>query len=327
MKTEHLKNRIFEVSQPGEFEELALDVFRFQYNNVKIYREFVDYLGISASSITNLEEIPFLPISFFKEKEVLANGFSPQKTFTSSATTGTRVSRHFVPDIQMYETSFRLSFEQFYGSISDYRIFALLPGYLERSGSSLVYMAKDMIEKSGHPDSGFFLHDINRLTDLLKKHTHQKTLLLGVSFALWDLAELDLQLGENTIVMETGGMKGRRREVIREELHQILTSGLGVEKIHSEYGMTELLSQAYSSGDGLFRCPPWMDILIRDPEDPLSLLPQGRGGGINVIDLANIYSCAFIATQDLGRKHDSNLFEVLGRFDYSDVRGCNLMVM
>jgi phenylacetate-coenzyme A ligase PaaK-like adenylate-forming protein len=327
MQTDFFKSKIFQLSEPSDFDELALELFRFQYNNVKIYREFVDYLGISASRITNIHQIPFLPISFFKEKEVISTGSTPLKTFTSSATTGAQVSRHLLPDIELYERSFGKTFELFYGNPKEYRIIALLPGYLEREGSSLVYMANDLIQKSEHPDSGFFLRDTDRLLNVISKPTDRKTLLLGVSFALWDLAEKNVQLPDGTIVMETGGMKGRRKEVIREELHEILKDGLGVQEIHSEYGMTELLSQAYSRGRGVFESPPWMKVYIRDPEDPLTLFPEGKGGGVNVIDLANIYSCAFIATQDLGRKISENEFEILGRFDYSDVRGCNLMVL
>ena len=327
MQMEQLKSKIFQLGNAKAFKEVALEVFRFQYNNVKIYHEFVNRLGISISNVTSLEEIPFLPISFFKNKDVIAKGFHPEKTFTSSATTGSQVSRHFLPDLSLYEESFSKAFQRFYGHPSAYRILALLPGYLEREGSSLVYMVNDLIEKSNHPESGFFLRDINRLHQVIDQPSERNTLLIGVSFALWDLAERGVKLPKNTIVMETGGMKGRRRELIREELHEILTEGLGVKKVHSEYGMTELLSQAYSSGDGIFSCPPWMKILIRDPEDPLTLLPEGKGGGINVIDLANLYSCSFIATQDLGRKHSGDYFEVLGRFDYSDVRGCNLMLL
>uniref|UniRef100_UPI003567DA85 acyl transferase n=1 Tax=Labilibaculum sp. TaxID=2060723 RepID=UPI003567DA85 len=248
--------------------------------------------------------------------------------FTSSGTTGNLTSRHFVPDLKMYEQSFTKGFEQYYGSVSDYCILALLPSYLEREGSSLIYMMEHLIRDSKHPKSGFYLHNHEELIATIKelKKQNQKILLLGVSFALLDLAEkfqLDL---ENVIVMETGGMKGRRKEITREELHAFLTKRLGVEKIHSEYGMTELLSQAYSKGDSLFFTPSWMKVLIRDTYDPFSYEKQGRSGGVNVIDLANIHSCSFIETQDLGRIHADGSFEILGRFDHSDIRGCNLLV-
>ncbi|MGB7393621.1 MAG: acyl transferase, partial [Pricia sp.] len=257
------------------------------------------------------------------------DGMQSEVVFTSSGTTGSLTSRHYVKDIGVYEKSFRKAFFHFYGSISEYCVLALLPSYLEREGSSLIYMVDDLIQKSGHPESGFYLNDLkglkNQLVQLEASGT--KTLLIGVSFALLDLAETYPLKLQNTIIMETGGMKGRRRELIRDELHHILKSAFGVDRIHSEYGMTELLSQAYSKGNGHFETPPWMKILIRDTEDPLTYQPIGKTGGINVIDLANRNSCAFIATQDLGKMHPNGSFEILGRFDHSDVRGCNLMVM
>jgi phenylacetate-coenzyme A ligase PaaK-like adenylate-forming protein len=249
--------------------------------------------------------------------------------FTSSGTTGQSTSKHYVTDIELYKKSYLKGFEYFYGSISDYCILALLPSYLERKGSSLIYMIDDLIKKSNHPESGFYLYQIDVLAEKLKKldSKGEKVLLIGVSFALLDLVEKhQLQL-KNTVVMETGGMKGRRKELIREELHGALKKGFGVERIHSEYGMTELLSQAYSHGNGIFKTPPWMKILIRDTEDPLTFLPYGKSGGINVVDLANMNSCSFIATQDLGKKYADESFEILGRFDHSDIRGCNLMIL
>ena len=249
--------------------------------------------------------------------------------FTSSGTTGSVASKHYVTDLNLYEQSYLKGFESSYGPIDAYCVLALLPSYLERDGSSLIYMVNDLIDKSKHPYSGFFLSDLPKLESVLREleTQKQKTLLIGVSFALLDFAEtFKLEL-EHTIVMETGGMKGRRKELIRKELHEQLKRGFCLQHIHSEYGMTELLSQAYSLGDSLFECPPWMKILVRDTEDPLSLLPKGKTGGINVIDLANVNSCSFIATQDLGKLYESGKFEVLGRFDHSDIRGCNLMAL
>jgi len=293
-----------------------------------VYKQYIDYLGKDVQSIDSYKEIPFLPIEFFKNKKVYCGAEKHEDIFLSSGTTGSVQSNHFVKDLSVYEESFIRGFEYFYGDIKEYCVLALLPSYLERDGSSLVYMVNDLIEQSNHKDSGFYLHNINELVEKLKKLSskNQKVLLIGVTYALLDIAEnFSLEL-PNTIVMETGGMKGRRKEMIREELHDLLTKQLGVKSIHSEYGMTELLSQGYSHGDGVFNCPPWMKILIRDVNDPLSLLSDQSTGGINVIDLANINSCSFIATQDLGKLYPDGSFEVLGRFDTSDIRGCNLMV-
>jgi len=308
---------------------MALKVFRYQYEHNKVYREFCDFLHVDPGQVKSIDKIPFLPISFFKTHEVVTTSDSPQQIFTSSGTTGMTTSRHIVTDVSMYEESYRQAFAQFYGNIEDYAVLALLPSYLEREGSSLIYMVDDLIRKSNNPDSGFYLHNQNELAEKLitLDQSGQNVILIGVTYALLDLTEsrqFDLQ---NTIVMETGGMKGRRREMIREELHEILCKGFGVPSIHSEYGMTELLSQAYSLGNGIFECPNWMQVLVRDTEDPLTYLDTGKTGGINVIDLANINSCAFIATQDLGKLYPDGSFEVLGRFDNSDIRGCNLMVM
>lgn len=319
---------IFEISSPEEFKALALDIYRFQYRNNIVYRQFCQYLDKTEVSVEQLEDIPFLPISFFKTKDVVS-GIPVIKTiFTSSGTTGGETSKHLVSDLELYERSFRNGFENFYGSIDAYCILALLPSYLEREGSSLIYMVNDLIKKSGHPSSGFYLNDLSGLRKTLLKleKQHQKTLLIGVSFALLDMIEEQCMVLKNTIIMETGGMKGRRKELIREELHALLINGFGVDAIHSEYGMTELLSQAYSKGDGIFETPPWMKVMIRDTEDPFAYLPEGKTGGLNIIDLANVNSCAFIATQDLGKVHQNDTFEVLGRFDHSDIRGCNLMV-
>lgn len=306
-----------------------MKVFRFQHEHNKVYREFCDLLRIDPQQVKTLDRIPFLPISFFKEREVVSGTDAPQQIFTSSGTTGMTTSKHLVTDVSLYEESYRRAFAHFYGNIEDYAVLALLPSYLEREGSSLIYMVDDLIKLSNNPDSGFYLRNQDELAVKLKMldEAGQNVLLIGVTYALLDMLEAHQFNLQNTIIMETGGMKGRRKEIIREELHGILCKGFGVPSIHSEYGMTELLSQAYSLGDGIFECPDWMRILVRDPEDALSYVDYGKTGGINVIDLANINSCAFIATQDLGKKHPDGSFEVLGRFDHSDIRGCNLMVV
>lgn len=321
--------RIFNISSDEEFEDLALDVFKFQFENNPIYRSFCDLLFKHPSDINEIEDIPFLPIHFFKTHKVLSSKNLIQKTFTSSGTTGNLTSQHHVTDLKIYEESFKKGFQHFYGDIKDYVALALLPSYLERDGSSLIYMVNDMIKSSQHTESGFYLDNLNELANTLKKleAKGQKTILIGVSFALLDLVEqFDFNL-EHTIIMETGGMKGRRKEMIRTELHNTLKKGFGVNKIHSEYGMTEMLSQAYSKGNGIFSCPSWLKILTRDTEDALTVNTYQKSGGINIIDLANINSCSFIATQDLGKVYDNNTFEVIGRFDNSDIRGCNLMVL
>lgn len=320
---------IFNIQSQADFESASLEIFKFQFENNRVYRSFCDLLYIHSSDVKRLEDIPFLPIQFFKSHEILSTTHSVQQVFTSSGTTGALTSRHLVTDIKAYEESFRRAFTHFYGAVEDYVVLALLPSYLEREGSSLIYMVEDMIKHSKQVESGFYLHNLSELKDILIDLDTQgkKVLLIGVSFALLDLVEsYQFQL-KNTIIMETGGMKGRRKELVREELHEILKKGFGVNSIHSEYGMTELLSQAYSKGRGIFECPKWMQILTRDPEDPLTILPKNKTGGINVIDLANINSCAFIATQDLGKTLPDNRFEVIGRFDNSDLRGCNLMVL
>lgn len=308
---------------------MALEIFQFQAKNNVVYDEFLNHLHIDILSIKKIEEIPFLPIQFFKSHQVLSSNEAIQSLFLSSGTTGNEQSKHFVADLSVYEESFTKGFEHFYGAIEDYTVLALLPSYLERDGSSLIYMVNDFIQKSKNGKSGFYLNNLEELAQNLVEldKQNEKTLLIGVSFALLDLVEKHKFQLKNTIVMETGGMKGRRKELIREELHQILRYGFGVENIHSEYGMTELLSQAYSKGNGIFECPPWMKILTRDTEDALTVLPEGKSGGINIIDLANVNSCSFIATQDLGKTYPNGTFEVLGRFDNSDIRGCNLMVM
>jgi phenylacetate-coenzyme A ligase PaaK-like adenylate-forming protein len=320
---------IFAISSQKQFEKIALKTFRFQYENNLVYQEFCDLLKTEVQKVKSLQQIPFLPIQFFKSHQVVSNTNAIEATFTSSGTTGMNTSKHLVTDTSIYEESYQKGFSQFYGNIEDYVVLALLPSYLERDGSSLIYMVEDLIALSKHSDSGFYLHNHDELiTKLLElDQSGQNVILIGVTYALLDLLEKQQFQLQNTIIMETGGMKGKRKEMIREELHEQLCVGFGVSMIHSEYGMTELLSQAYSLGNGVFECPSWMHILIRDTEDALSYIPQGKTGGLNVIDLANINSCSFIATQDLGKKNPNNSFEVLGRFDNSDIRGCNLMVL
>lgn len=320
---------IFTISSQKEFEKIALKVFRYQHENNKVYREFCDFLNTDVQKVKSLEKIPFLPIQFFKSRDVLSSQDKIQETFTSSGTTVMITSQHLVTDVSIYEQSYRLAFSNFYGNIEDYVVLALLPSYLERKGSSLIYMVKDLIEMTNNESSGFYLHNYDELIAKLIEldSSGQNVLLIGVTYALLDLIEKQNFELKNTIIMETGGMKGKRKEIIREELHNILCSGFGVNSIHSEYGMTELLSQAYSMGNGIFECPSWMQILIRDTEDALTYVEYGKTGGVNVIDLANINSCSFIATQDLGKKYSNNSFEILGRFDNSDIRGCNLMVV
>jgi phenylacetate-coenzyme A ligase PaaK-like adenylate-forming protein len=320
---------IFSISSQKEFEKITLKVFRHQYDHNQVYQDFCTLLKKDKSNVKSLEEIPFLPIQFFKSHEIVSSSKPIQETFTSSGTTGMLTSKHMVTDLTLYEQSFRKAFSQFYGNTEDYIVLALLPSYLERDGSSLIYMVNDLIEGSNHPTSGFYLHNYDDLIHNLIEldSSGQNVLLIGVTYALLDLIEKQTFQLKNTIIMETGGMKGKRKEIIREELHAILCNGFGVRNIHSEYGMTELLSQAYSLGSGIFECPPWMSVLIRDTEDALTYVDYGKTGGINVIDLANINSCSFIATQDLGKKYPNHSFEVLGRFDSSDIRGCNLMVV
>ncbi|MBU2921927.1 acyl transferase [Winogradskyella psychrotolerans] len=323
------KDDIFKITSRAEFDSLALDVFKFQFEHNKVYRSFCDLLYKHPSDVKCTSDIPFLPIQFFKSHDVLSTVQPIEKTFSSSGTTGSTTSKHLVTDVKLYEDSYTKAFKHFYGDIEDYVVLALLPSYLEREGSSLIYMVNDLIDKSKQTESGFYLNNIEELAHTLKalETKKQKTLLIGVSFALLDLVE-QFQLNLNhTTIMETGGMKGRRKEIIRQELHQILQTGFGVKQIHSEYGMTELLSQAYSKGNGIFECPPWMKILTRDTEDALTIQRPNKTGGINVIDLANINSCSFIATQDLGKVYDNGHFEIIGRFDNSDIRGCNLMAL
>mgnify|MGYP003402191318 FL=1 len=323
------KEEIFQINSKKEFEKITLKVFRYQYDHNLVYQQFCNLLHKDKSNVKTLTEIPFLPIQFFKSHRVLSSTSSVQQTFTSSGTTGMITSQHLVTDTSWYEESYQKAFAQFYGDIEGYVVLALLPSYLERQGSSLIYMVSDLIERSNHIESGFYLHNYEALAAKLIEldSSGQNVILIGVTYALLDIIEVQKFELKNTIIMETGGMKGKRKEMIREELHQLLCQGFGVSNIHSEYGMTELLSQAYSLGNGVFECPNWMHILIRDTEDALAYVETSKTGGINVIDLANYNSCSFIATQDLGKKYPNNSFEVLGRFDHSDIRGCNLMVI
>ena len=320
---------IFDLKSEISFKKKTLEIFKFQFDNNNVYRSFCELLCKHPSEINDINDIPFLPIDFFKTKAVITSNSNIQQTFTSSGTTGSKTSKHHVKDLKLYENSFIKGFEQFYGSIDNYTILGLLPSYLERDGSSLVYMVNTMIEKSNSPKSGFYLKDLEKLRDTIfeLESKKEKTLLIGVSYALLDLIESYEFKLEHTIIMETGGMKGNRKEMVKSELHSILKKGFGVEHIHGEYGMTEMLSQAYSKRDGFFSTANWMKVLIRDPEDNMTILTNGKCGGINIIDLANIHSCSFIATQDLGKVHSNGLFELLGRFDQSDIRGCNLMVV
>ena len=322
-------DKIFNISTDNEFKDLALEIFKYQFENNAVYRSFCDLLFKHPADIKKIEAIPFMPIQFFKSHEVLSSRNPIQKTFTSSGTTGSITTKHHVTNLNIYENSFRKGFSHFYGNIEDYVVLALLPSYLERDGSSLIYMANEFIHKSKHPESGFYLNNISELASTIKilEARNQNVLLIGVSFALLDLVESFNFNLKHTIIMETGGMKGRRKEMIRSELHAILKQGFGIKNIHSEYGMTELLSQAYSKGQGIFECPPWMRVLTRDTEDALCIQKNGKSGGINIIDLANINSCSFIASQDLGKVYNDNSFEIIGRFDNSDIRGCNLMVL
>ena len=325
-----LRNNIVYQHDQASFNKLCLEVFSFQHENNTVYRSYCEALKIDVTAIDDLVKIPFLPIRFFRSHEIIVDFETPDLIFTSSGTTGSIRSKHFVADSSLYRESYLKGFELAYGNLDSWTILALLPSYQE--GSSLIHMVTGLMKESGSSDSGFFLKNHQSLLDKileLQKKGH-KIMLIGVSFALLEFSKHpffdDFTGFENTVIMETGGMKGRGKELIRSELHGKLTSRFGVEKIHSEYGMTELLSQAYSSGDGKYICPPWMDIFIRDVNDPFSLVEEDKVGGVNVIDLANLYSCSFIATDDLGKKDSNGQAEILGRFDSSDVRGCNQMV-
>lgn len=327
-KVQELMPRIWNLT-PEQFESAALDIFIYQSEHVAVYKKFLQLLDVNIADINALHKIPFLPIELFRNHKIIASPFSEQILFESSGTTSTLRSKHFVADISMYQQSILHCFTAFYGPPSDYCILALLPSYIERENSSLVYMCDFLMQKSGHPNNGFYLHNMEALAQVIRLNENncQKTILIGVSFALLDFAEnFPMQL-INTIIMETGGMKGKREEITRDALHSVLKKAFKVDTIHSEYGMTELLSQSYSSGNGLFFTPPWKKIMIRDADDPFAILDLEKNGLINIIDLANLYSCSFIAIQDTGILRNNGGFEVTGRYDTSDIRGCNLMVL
>lgn len=313
---------IFSIATQADFDRMTLEVFRFQAEACAPYREYLELLGVDPAAVECPEQIPFLPIELFKSHRVYCGSNPPQQIFTSSSTTGQTPSRHYVADLRIYEEAFTRSFELFYGPAEQTAIFALLPNYLEREGSSLIYMVEGLIRRGG---GGFYLYDHDALLRDMEAHQGKK-ILLGVSYALWDLAEEQRGALHDVIVMETGGMKGRREELPREEFHRLLCDAFGVQSIHSEYGMAELMSQAYSDGNGIFRTPPWMRICVRDLNDPFRLLPNGATGGVNLIDLANLYSCSFLQTQDLGKVYDDGSFRILGRISGSEIRGCNLLV-
>lgn len=327
-----IERNIFQIQNKSQFETLALKVFSFQYKENPVYREYCDLVKRTPENVEQSTDIPFLPIELFKSHTILTGSQDYELLFQSSGTTGQERSRHFLKKASLYRSSFLQGFRRFYGAPEEFCILALLPNYMENKHSSLIYMVNELVQQSGHEESGFYLDNLEELANNLIKLKNQQTkiLLLGVSYALLDLAEkfpMDLS---NVIIMETGGMKGRREELTREELHDILKKQFQAERIHSEYGMAELLSQAYSKSDGLFETPPWMQIFLREYNDPFCVqkaTAQTNHGGINVIDLANLYSCSFIETKDIGKTYPDGRFEVLGRFDYSDIRGCNLMVM
>ena len=329
-------DKIFSVAESG-FRQLALDIFHFQYEANSVYNSYVNALGRSPSDVDEIEKIPFLPISFFKTDEIKTGKFNAELIFKSSGTTQTINSQHHVKDVSVYTQSFTTAFKKIYRNPQEWCILGLLPSYLEKGNSSLVYMVDDLIKQSLHPQSGFYLYDLEKLKEtlFLLERANQKTLLIGVTYALLDFAENFSSDSyweplANTIIMETGGMKGRREELTRMEVHDQLKKAFSKTEIHSEYGMTELLSQAYAKKEGRFQCPPWMKVLIRDDEDPLSVQYSAPGvvsGAINIIDLANVYSCSFIATDDVGKLYPDKNFEVLGRMDGSDLRGCSLLTV
>ncbi|MCJ7446476.1 MAG: acyltransferase [Bacteroidales bacterium] len=324
-----LLNRIFQIKDQTSFQDTALEIFAYQFANNPVYNDFIKQLGLNQNAVHAVPDIPFIPVEFFKSHKIVTGSHPAAIIFESSGTSGKYVSKHFVADPALYAESLLRTFRLFYGEPSEYFIAALLPSSVERKNSSLTFMMQDLINRSANPFSGFYLNNIRGMISSIKqsRSANQKVFLISVSYTLIDLAEEYSPDLSGVIVMETGGMKGRRKEMTREGLHSVLKKKFNLPAIHSEYGMTELLSQAYSKGEGIFYCPPWMKIFIRDPQDPLTLISEpGRTGGINIIDLANIYSCSFIATDDLGRIHEDGGFEVLGRLDNSDIRGCNLLI-
>lgn len=319
---------LLNIPDENYFEKQALQVFHYQYKHNKLYKSYVDLLKIKIMDIQQLEQIPFMPISFFKTHFMQTGQWKEQVIFRSSGTAGAQKSQHLIKDIVLYQQGVEKSFNQFYGDFNDFAILALLPSYVEREDSSLVYMVNHWMRKSNHPANAFYLNDLEKLKQQLLrlKEQEQKVILMGVSFALLDFAEQNQLDLSNAIIIETGGMKGKREELTREQLHQILREKLSPKSIHSEYGMTELLSQAYAQDGFSFQPSPWMKILIRQPDDPFGYHKNGQSGAINIIDLLNVHSCSFIATDDIGKRHSNGNFEVLGRLDQSDIRGCNLMI-
>jgi hypothetical protein len=320
-----LSKRIFNISNEDEFNSIALEVFEFQYKNIRVYKKYVDLVKSQKKSINHYKEIPFLPIDFFKSNKIIADNSKIEKTFLSSGTGNKIRSKHLVKNLELYEQSFTASYKHFYSDPKEWTILALLPSYLDQGDSSLIYMIDNFINKSENSESNYIKYDLDVLKNLILKLKDKNVLLIGVSYALLELSELDSFNLENWVIMETGGMKGRRKEMVREDLHRQLKKAFNVDAIHSEYGMTELLSQAYSKKNGSFKTPPWMKFIIRDFEDPYSLAKINSSGGINIVDLANIYSCSFIETQDIGKEIEKDSFEILGRFDQSEIRGCNLL--
>lgn len=318
----------FTASDPAYYNAQLLRVFAHQYAQIPVYKDFADALGRTPKQVHRWQDIPFMPVEFFKYHKVLAAQHGYQQVFKSSGTTASGRAQHYIHSLSLYERSFLAAFNLFYGAPSNYVILALLPSYIENGDSSLVYMVEGLIRAGADAHSGFYLHNHAALADKLiaLRHSQKKVLLLGVSYALLDFVAAYPMHMPQLVVMETGGMKGRHKELLRHELHQRLQEGLGVAAIHSEYGMTELLSQAYSAGQGRFVAPPWMQIHIRDTKDPFAYMPTGRGGAINIIDLANYHSVSFLATQDLGIRFADHSFELQGRFDHSDIRGCNLLI-
>lgn len=328
MNIDYFRKKLFQLNE-ADFDELALQLLRYQYHNNNIYKAYVDALKVNIDEIKRLEDIPFLPIGFFKTHKVVCGNFQDATVFESSGTTGSVNSRHYIKDLALYEESFERTFNLFYGQPKDYVIIGLLPSYLERQNSSLVYMVEKLMKLSSRPENDFFLNDFEKLNRLLQQleHRQQPTLLIGVTFALLDFAVEYPQKLRHTRIMETGGMKGRKKEMTRAEVHDFLKTHFELNNIHSEYGMTELMSQAYAQNDGLFKCPPWMKVLIRDENDPLTTLSpaKNQSGPVNIIDLANIHSCAFLATEDVGKLSTKDKFEIMGRRDNTDLRGCSLM--
>ncbi len=328
LSRDELIKTIFNIKGTADFETATIAVFKYQYQNCKVYKTFCDALNCNVSNVTKFEEIPFMPVDIFRGHKVYCSSKPPELCFHSSTTTGSIPSRHFVADSEIYDISIERCFKLFFGNPQKYCFLALLPGYLERENASLVYMAKRLMEFSANENSGFYLYEHKKLKNVIEKLTDagEQIILIGVSHALLNFAEKHSFNLKNTIVMETGGMKGQRKEIIRQDLHERLKKAFDLSEIASEYGMTELLSQAYAAGSGKFKTPPWMKVFIKEINDPFANVLTGQTGTINIIDLANVHSCSFIATQDLGKENPDSTFEVLGRLDNSEMRGCNLMI-